>query len=61
MGYSFNNDYKSITFVIDTLSHNPKLTGWEKSYINDTKHYTDNGGFLSERQLNILSQIWEKY
>jgi len=59
--YSFNSDLKSIDFVMNELSHNPKLSDWEKGFIKDIKKYSDNGGFLSERQLNKLSDLWEKY
>lgn len=59
--YSFKNDYKSITFVINDLEKNPNLTQWEKDFIKDIKYYNDNGGFLSEKQLNVLDQLWEKY
>lgn len=59
--YSFKEDQKSITFVINQLSHNPKLSGWEKGFINDIKDYYERGGFLSDRQTQLLSDMWEKY
>ena len=59
--YSFNNDLKSIDFVINELSHNPKLSDWEKGFIKSIKEYSDNGGFLSDKQIQKLSDLWEKY
>lgn len=61
MDYSFNSDYKSIEFVIKGLSSNSNLSDWEKGFVNDIKSYTNNGGFLSEKQLAVLSNLWEKY
>ena len=59
--YSFNDDYESINFVINELSHNPNLSDWEQRFIHNIKTYSDGGGFLSEKQLQKLSDLWEKY
>lgn len=59
--YSFNSDLESIDFVMNELSHNPNLSDWEKGFIKDIKKYSDDGGFLSEKQLAVLSNLWEKY
>jgi hypothetical protein len=60
--YSFNNDSKSIDFVINELSHNPALSDWEDNFIKDIKEYCINKhGFLSDKQLQKLSDLWEKY
>lgn len=59
--YSFNNDLKSIDFVMNELSCNPNLSDWEKGFIKSIKEYSDNGGFLSDKQLSKLSDLWEKY
>lgn len=61
MGYSFKNDIPSINFVINELSHNTNLSEWENNFIKSIKEYSDGGGFLSEKQLNKLSDLWEKY
>lgn len=59
--YSFKNDTQSITHVINRLSHNHNLSDWEKQFVNNIKEYTINGGFLSIKQLEKLSDLWEKY
>ena len=59
--YSFKNDYDSITYVIDNLAKNFNLSDWEQRFIHNIKVYNDGGGFLSEKQLQKLSDLWEKY
>lgn len=59
--YSFKNDIPSIKFVMNELSHNPNLNDWEKGFIKNNKEYSDDGGFLNENCLKILSDLWEKY
>ena len=59
--YSFKNDYDSITYVIDNLAKNFNLSDWEKGFIKNIKTYNDRGGFLSDNQLQKLSDIWEKH
>jgi len=59
--YSFKNDYDSITFVIDNLAKNFHLSDWEQRFIHNIKVYNDRGGFLSDKQLQKLSDLWEKY
>ena len=59
--YSFENTLDNQKFVIDRLSHNGHLSQWEKDFIKSIKEYTDNAGFLSEKQLQKLSDLWEKY
>ncbi len=64
--YSFKDDIESINYVIGRLSHNPNLSDWEKGFIKSIKEYTDpqkagGSGFLSDKQLQILSDLWEKY
>ncbi len=48
-------------YVIDQLSQNRNLNNWEKGFIKNIKEYTSDSGFLSDKQKNILSDIWEKY
>ena len=60
--YSFKNNYEAIEFVLKQLSTNPNLNDWEKGFIKNNKEYViDNNGFLSEPQLQKLSDLWEKY
>jgi len=59
--YSFENTLDNQKFVIDRLSHNIHLSEWEKNFIKSIKEYTDNAGFLSDKQLQKLSDLWEKY
>jgi len=61
MAYSFNQDRKSITFVINELSHNTNLSEWEKGFIKNIKEHFESGKFLSDKQLQKLSDLWEKY
>jgi len=61
MSYSFHNNIESIKFVLDDLSKNRHLSDWEKGFIKNVKEYNDDGGFLSEKQLQKLSELWEKY
>jgi len=60
-GYSFNQDRNSITFVIHELSHNPQLSDWEDGFIKSIKEHFASGKFLSDKQLQKLSDLWEKY
>lgn len=59
--YSFHTDRNSTTFVIHELSTNPNLNDWEKGFINNIKEHYDSGKFLSDNQLQKLSDLWEKY
>ncbi len=59
--YSFKNDRQSIKHVIDRLLDNRNLSNWEEGFIGSIKKYYDDGGFLSDKQLQTLSNLWEKY
>ena len=59
--YSFKGDTESINYVIGRLSTNHNLSDWEKGFIVSIKEYTEGGGFLSSKQLQKLSDLWEKY
>lgn len=59
--YSFDNTLDTQKFVIERLSNNIHLSEWEKGFIKSIKEYTDGAGFLSENQLQKLSDLWEKY
>jgi len=60
--YSFKNDYESIEIVIKQLSDNSKLNNYEKGFIKNMKEYViDNHGFMTDPQLQFLSNLWEKY
>jgi len=59
--YSFKNDIPSMRFVMSELSHNTNLSDWEQRFIYNIKTYSDDGGFLSEKQKQKLSDLWEKY
>jgi len=61
MSSLINSSYEDIDFAIEDLAKNPNLNRWEKTFVDDIKIYVKQGGFLSERQLNILNEIWEKY
>jgi len=60
--YSFKTDKKSVTFVINQLCSNPNLNGWESAFvISIEKHYIAENKFMSDKQYEILSKLWEKY
>ena len=62
MALSFNQDRKSINFVIDQLCSNHNLSAWESDFVKSVrKHFTEEGKFLSKKQENKLSDLWEKY
>lgn len=57
--YSFLDDTASLTFVIKRLSDNTNLSEWEKKFVESVK--TQGGRTLSDKQKQILSDLWEKY
>jgi len=60
--YSFKNNYQAIETVIEQLSVNKNLNSKEKEFIKDMKIYViDNNGFMSDPQIQFLSDIWDKY
>ena len=63
MAYSFKTDRKSVEFVILRLFGNQhKMTDWEKKFITSVKvHYIDENKFMSDKQYECLSRMWEKY
>lgn len=62
MALSFNQDRKSINFVITQLCDNHNLSAWEHDFISSIKkQFIDEGKFLSKKQEEKLSDLWEKY
>jgi hypothetical protein len=59
--YSFVDDRDGKQYVIDRLAENSHLSEWEKKFIKNIKEYFDGGGFLSDKQKQKLSDLWEKY
>jgi len=59
--YSYLDIPETETYVIEQLSQNTNLNEWEHNFIQSIKDYTDKGGFLSDRQKQKLSDLWEKY
>lgn len=59
--YSYIDTPDSRRYVLEQLSRNTKLSDWEKSFIENVKEYHSGGGFLSGRQKQKLSDLWEKY
>ena len=59
--YSFNEDRKSTSIVIDRLSNNVNLSEWEKGFIKNIKYEYDFGKPLTVKQLEKLSDLWSKY
>ena len=58
---SYLDDPESEKFVIDQLLTNWNLSTWEQNFVKSVKEYSDNGGFLSDKQKQKLSDLWEKY
>lgn len=62
MGLSFKEDHASIYFVIDQLNNSRRnMTEWEKQFIESIKIQFDDGLELTGKQLEKLSDLWEKY
>jgi len=59
--YSFIDTPDSRKYILNSLSTNKNLTQWERDFIKDIKEYTEKGGFLSNPQKKVLSDLWEKY
>ena len=63
MAYSFHMNRESVEHVISTLSDNKrKMNDWEQKFITDIKqHYITKNRFMSDKQYESLSRLWEKY
>ncbi len=61
MTLAFKEDNGSITFVINNLHNNYRLSNWEKEFIYTIKERFFGGGDLTPKQLEKLSNLWEKY
>lgn len=48
-------------FIIQRLSENNNLNQWESDFIESIKEQFKNGKKLSDKQLEKLSDLWEKY
>lgn len=61
--YSFNMDRESVTFVInDLMARRRNLNDWERKFITDIhQHYIVENKFMSDKQYETLSKLWEKY
>ena len=63
MAYSFKMNRESVELVVNTLSDNKhKMNDWEQKFITSIKqHYITENKFMSDKQYEILSRLWEKY
>lgn len=62
MTLSFKQDRASTITVIDMLERNPNLNDWEKGFVNNIRqHVITENKFLSTKQEETLSKLWEKY
>ena len=59
--FSFNDDLESIAFVLKDLSHNPNISQKERDLVLDFSEYFYERENLTDKQLAVLSNIWEKY
>ena len=51
---------KAIEYILDELADERKLTAWEKSFVESISDQWNRVHRLSERQKEILGEIWEK-
>ena len=53
---------KAIDYIISGLadSRSPKLSDWEKNFIESVSDQWHNKRWLSDRQKEILGRIWDK-
>jgi len=61
MEYSFKADKNSMAVVFHRLMANNNLTPWDRSFIDSLNNKFTAGFVLTEKQLIVLSDIWEKY
>lgn len=61
MTLSFKEDNGSISFVLSQLANNYRLTAWEKDFVDSVQERFLGNGELSPKQLEKLSDLWEKY
>lgn len=46
--------------IEDCENRESKLTDWERGFIDSLRHATDKGYSLTEKQVKILEEIWDK-
>ncbi len=61
MEYSFKTDNNSMATVIKSLNGNNNLNDWERSFIDNISNRFVGGAVITSKQLQTLSDIWEKY
>lgn len=49
-----------IPMITDCENREQRLTDWERTFIDSIKEYITKGGFLSNRQVERLNEVWEK-
>ncbi len=59
--YAFKTDKNSMAVVLHSLMENKNLNDWEKGFVDNINNRFTGGAFLTENQLQKLSNIWEKY
>ncbi len=59
--YSFIDKEESIIYVIKKLAVNKHLSDWEKGFIETAWDMTEKRIPLSEKQKQVLSDLWERY
>lgn len=51
----------AIDYILDNLIDERRLTAWEKSFVESVNDQWERNRRLSERQKEILGNIWDKY
>ena len=54
-------DDKAIDYILDGLSHEDRLTNWEKNFVESITDQWTRKRSLSERQKEVLGNIWDRY
>lgn len=46
--------------IDDCMKRESRMTPWECDFIQSISEYRDGGGFLSNKQIDILNEIWDR-
>lgn len=49
-----------LTMIDDCEKRESKLSDWERGFIDSISHQMKNGASLTERQIEVLEQIWNR-
>ena len=55
-----NTREQQLEMITDCENRSEHLSDYDARAIDDFSHYMDRGGFLSEKQDDLLDKIWNK-